>query len=178
MTPEPGLASALPELPPYPLCQAFPARCPPTISCSRLIGLPRSYPCLRLALHTAVTLPKCQSEPAPIVRFLPIPFATGAWPRLTTSDAESLDLRYQACLCLTDAVTMSPTASSGTLLSAIVALVLSHRRFHSLERRLEVIDQDLKQLFTMAAGDRRLDLMKADDLERRSSPWRAEPLGQ
>jgi hypothetical protein len=73
---------------------------------------------------------------------------------------------------------MSPTASSGTLLSAIVALVLSHRRFHSLERRLEVIDQDLKQLFTMAAGDRRLDLMKADDLERRSSPWRAEPLGQ
>src|ERR1035437_8746371 len=89
LTPELRHASALPDLPTYLTCPAFAVLCPPSVSCSRLIG-PRSYPCLCPAPSTPAKRPKWPSEPALIARLLPIPFDAVAWHHPTTLDAESL----------------------------------------------------------------------------------------
>src|ERR1035438_9184607 len=91
LTPELRHASALPDLPTYLTCPAFAVLCPPSVSCSRLIG-PRSYPCLCPAPSTPAKRPKWPSEPALIARLLPIPFDAVAWHHPTTLDAESLRL--------------------------------------------------------------------------------------
>src|ERR1035437_9753465 len=93
-TPELRHASALPDLPTYLTCPAFAVLCPPSVSCSRLIG-PRSYPCLCPAPSTPAKRPKWPSEPALIARLLPIPFDAVAWHHPTTLDAESLRLRQR-----------------------------------------------------------------------------------
>src|ERR1019366_7653226 len=92
LTPELRHASALPDLPTYLTCPAFAVLCPPSVSCSRLIG-PRSYPCLCPAPSTPAKRPKWPSEPALIARLLPIPFDAVAWHHPTTLDAESLRCR-------------------------------------------------------------------------------------
>src|ERR1035437_6584954 len=89
LTPELRHASALPDLPTYLTCPAFAVLCPPSVSCSRLLG-PRSYPCLCPAPSTPAKRPKWPSEPALIARLLPIPFDAVAWHHPTTLDAESL----------------------------------------------------------------------------------------
>src|ERR1035437_1847359 len=88
-TPELRHASALPDLPTYLTCPAFAVLCPPSVSCSRLIG-PRSYPCLCPAPSTPAKRPQWPSEPSLIAPLLPIPFDAGAWHHPTTLDAESL----------------------------------------------------------------------------------------
>ena len=47
-------------------------------------------------------------------------------------------------LACTDTVTVALISSSGTLAVAITALLLNYRLFNSLERRIEVIEADLK----------------------------------
>jgi hypothetical protein len=43
------------------------------------------------------------------------------------------------------------------VVTAITALILSYRLFNSLERRIEVIEPDLKQFFrTLAEHDKRI----------------------
>src|ERR1035437_5811388 len=94
LTPELRHASALPDLPTYLTCPALTVLCPPSVSCSRLIG-PRSYPCLCPAPSTPAKLPNWPSEPALIALLLPIPFDAVASVHPTTQDAESLaGMRY------------------------------------------------------------------------------------
>src|SRR5664279_2668404 len=97
LTPELRHASALPDLPTYLTCPAFAVLCPPSVSCSRLIG-PRSYPCLCPAPSTPAKRPKWPSEPALIARLLPIPFDAVAWHHPTTLDAESLPWTRVRCV--------------------------------------------------------------------------------
>ena len=52
-------------------------------------------------------------------------------------------------------------SSSGSVAVAITALVLSYRLFNSLERRIEVIEQDLKQFFKdLAEHDKRISRLE------------------
>src|ERR1035437_6998722 len=94
-TPELRHASALPDLPTYLTCPAFAVLCPPSVSCSRLIG-PRSYPCLCPAPSTPAKRPKWPSEPALLARLVVVPFDAVAWHHPTTLDAESLATLQQA----------------------------------------------------------------------------------
>jgi hypothetical protein len=47
---------------------------------------------------------------------------------------------------MTDTVTVALISTSGTLLTAVTALLLNYRGFISLERRMERTEDDMKQL--------------------------------
>ena len=62
---------------------------------------------------------------------------------------------------MTDTVIVALISTSGTLSVAITALLLNYRLFNSLERRIEVIKQDLKQFFRqLAEHDKRLSKLE------------------
>jgi len=62
---------------------------------------------------------------------------------------------------MTDTVTVALITASGSVAVAITALVLNFRLFNSLERRIEVIEHDLKDFFrTMAEHDKRLSKLE------------------
>jgi biopolymer transport protein ExbB/TolQ len=62
---------------------------------------------------------------------------------------------------MTDTVIVALVSTSGTLSVAITALLLNYRLFNSLERRIEVIKQDLKQFFRqLAEHDKRLSKLE------------------
>jgi len=62
---------------------------------------------------------------------------------------------------MTDTVLIALISSGGSVLVGITALVLSYRLFGSLERRIELIEQDLKQFFrTLADQDKRLSILE------------------
>ena len=53
---------------------------------------------------------------------------------------------------MTDTVTVALVSTSGTLLTAVTALLLNYRGFVSLERRLEWIGDDVKRLIGVVNG--------------------------
>ena len=58
---------------------------------------------------------------------------------------------------MSDTVIVALISAGSTMLTAIVALVLNHRAWNSLERRIETIEKDLKEFFRlMAEYDKRL----------------------
>lgn len=62
---------------------------------------------------------------------------------------------------MTDTVTVALITASGSVAVAITALVLNFRLFNSLERRIEVIERDLKDFFrTLAEHDKRLSKLE------------------
>ncbi len=62
---------------------------------------------------------------------------------------------------MSDTVTVALISSSGTLAVAITALLLNYRLFNSLERRIEIIEADLKQFFRLIGElDKRLSRLE------------------
>jgi len=62
---------------------------------------------------------------------------------------------------MTDTVAVALTTASGSVAVAITALVLNFRLFNSLERRIEVIEHDLKDFFrTLAEYDKRISKLE------------------
>ena len=62
---------------------------------------------------------------------------------------------------MTDTVTVALITASGSVAVAITALVLNFRLFNSLERRIEVIEHDLKDFFrTLAEYDKRISKLE------------------
>jgi len=62
---------------------------------------------------------------------------------------------------MSDTVTVAMVAAGGSVAVAITALVLNFRLFNSLERRIEVIEGDLKQFFkNLAEHDKRLSKLE------------------
>lgn len=62
---------------------------------------------------------------------------------------------------MSDTVTVALISASGSVAVAVTALVLNYRLFNSLERRIEVIETDLKQFFRdMASHDKRLSKLE------------------
>lgn len=58
---------------------------------------------------------------------------------------------------MSDTVTVALISASGSVAVAITALTLNYRLFNSLERRIEVIESDLKQFFKdLADHDKRI----------------------
>jgi len=48
---------------------------------------------------------------------------------------------------MTDTVTVALISAGGSVVIAVTALILNFRLFNSLERRIEVIETDLKHFF-------------------------------
>lgn len=62
---------------------------------------------------------------------------------------------------MSDTVTVAIISAGGSVAVAITALILNFRLFTSLERRIEVIEADLKQFFkTLADHDKRLSKLE------------------
>ncbi|HKD02242.1 MAG TPA: hypothetical protein VKB77_07440 [Terriglobales bacterium] len=62
---------------------------------------------------------------------------------------------------MSDTVTVAMVAAGGSVIVAVTALVLNFRLFNSLERRIEVIEGDLKQFFkNLAEHDKRLSKLE------------------
>ena len=62
---------------------------------------------------------------------------------------------------MSDTVQVAIISAAGSVATAITALILAYRLFDSLERRIAVIEADLKQFFQMLAGhDRRLAVLE------------------
>jgi tRNA1(Val) A37 N6-methylase TrmN6 len=62
---------------------------------------------------------------------------------------------------MSDTVTVAIVSSSASMLTAITALLLNHRGFNSLERRIEVIEKDLKDFYkTQADHDKRISKLE------------------
>jgi len=62
---------------------------------------------------------------------------------------------------MSDTVVVALIGTSGTLAVAITALTLNFHGFKSLERRIELIEQDLKQFFRQHAEfDKRLSKLE------------------
>lgn len=62
---------------------------------------------------------------------------------------------------MSDTVTVALISAGGSVLVAITALTLNFRLFGSLEKRIEVIEQDLKQFFrTLAELDKRVSRLE------------------
>jgi hypothetical protein len=58
---------------------------------------------------------------------------------------------------MTDTVTVALVSAGGSVAVAITALLLNFRLFNSLERRIELIENDLKQFFRdLADHDKRI----------------------
>ena len=52
---------------------------------------------------------------------------------------------------MSDTVTVALISAGGAVVTAITALILNFRLFNSLERRIEVIERDLKDFFRTLA---------------------------
>lgn len=62
---------------------------------------------------------------------------------------------------MSDTVTVALVSASSSVAVAITALLLNYRLFGSLEKRIEVIEQDLKQFFkTLAELDKRVSKLE------------------
>jgi hypothetical protein len=62
---------------------------------------------------------------------------------------------------MTDTVQVAIISAAGSVTVALTALILNARWFTSLERRIELIEQDLKQFFRSQADfDKRLALLE------------------
>lgn len=62
---------------------------------------------------------------------------------------------------MSDQVLVALISTSGAVVLGITALLLNYRLFHSLERRIEIIEQDLKQFYrTLADHDKRLSKLE------------------
>ncbi|MGA2736557.1 MAG: hypothetical protein ABSG65_03800 [Bryobacteraceae bacterium] len=62
---------------------------------------------------------------------------------------------------MSDTATVASISSGGSVSVAITALILSFRMFNSLERRIEVIERDLKDFFrTVADHDKRISKLE------------------
>jgi len=58
---------------------------------------------------------------------------------------------------LTESVLIALISAGGMSLTAITALLLNYRGFNSIERRLEVIEKDLKDFFReLSSHDKRI----------------------
>jgi hypothetical protein len=67
----------------------------------------------------------------------------------------------EAIRMMSDTVTVALISSGGSVSVAITALILSFRMFNSLERRIEVIERDLKDFFRMIADlDKRISKLE------------------
>lgn len=64
---------------------------------------------------------------------------------------------------MTESVLIALISAGGMSLTAITALLLNYRGFNSIERRLEIIEKDLKDFFReLSSHDKRIaDLEKA-----------------
>ena len=64
---------------------------------------------------------------------------------------------------MSDTVTVALISGGGSVAVAITALILNFRLFNSLERRIEVIERDLKDFFrTLAGYDKRISKLEAN----------------
>jgi hypothetical protein len=62
---------------------------------------------------------------------------------------------------MSDTVTVALVSASGSVVIGITALLLNFRLFGSLEKRMEVIEGDLKQFFrTLAEHDKRVSKLE------------------
>jgi hypothetical protein len=62
---------------------------------------------------------------------------------------------------MSDTVTVAVVSASGSVAVAVTALFLNFRLFNSLERRIEVIESDLKTFFRdLADHDKRLSRLE------------------
>jgi len=62
---------------------------------------------------------------------------------------------------MSDTVTVAVVSAGGSVAVAVTALILNFRLFNSLERRIEVIEHDLKEFFkSMAEHDKRLSRLE------------------
>ena len=62
---------------------------------------------------------------------------------------------------MSDTVTVALISAGGAVVTAITALILNFRLFNSLERRIEVIERDLKDFFrTLAEHDKRISKLE------------------
>lgn len=62
---------------------------------------------------------------------------------------------------MSDTVTVAIVSAGGSVAVAITALLLNFRLFNSLERRIEVIETDLKQFFrSLADHDKRISKLE------------------
>lgn len=62
---------------------------------------------------------------------------------------------------MTDTVQVAIISAAGSVTVAVTALLLNARWFSSLEKRIEVIESDLKQFFhAQSEHDRRLALLE------------------
>lgn len=62
---------------------------------------------------------------------------------------------------MSDTVTVAVVSAGGSVAVAVTALILNYRLFNSLERRIEVIETDLKQFFRdLADHDKRLSKLE------------------
>ena len=58
---------------------------------------------------------------------------------------------------MSDTVTVAMVSAGGSVAVAVTALILNFRLFNSLERRIEVIEHDLKEFFkTLGDQDKRI----------------------
>jgi pilus assembly protein TadC len=62
---------------------------------------------------------------------------------------------------MSDTVTVALISAGGAVVTAITALILNFRLFNSLERRIEVIERDLKDFFrSLAEFDKRISKLE------------------
>ena len=62
---------------------------------------------------------------------------------------------------MSDTVTVALVSTGGSVAVAVTALILNFRLFNSLERRIEIIESDLKQFFRdLADHDKRLSRLE------------------
>jgi hypothetical protein len=62
---------------------------------------------------------------------------------------------------MSDTVTVALISAGGSVMVAITALILNYRLFNSLERRIEVIERDLKEFFkSLAEHDKRISRLE------------------
>lgn len=62
---------------------------------------------------------------------------------------------------MSDTVTVALISAGGSVAVAVTALILNFHLFHSLEWRIELIEQDLKQFFRdLAEHDKRIQRLE------------------
>lgn len=62
---------------------------------------------------------------------------------------------------MSDTIAVAAISAAGSVAVAVTALILNFRLFNSLERRIEVIEADLKQFFKdLAEHDKRISKLE------------------
>ena len=62
---------------------------------------------------------------------------------------------------MSDTVIVALVSSGASVITAVTALTLNYRLFNSLERRIEVIEGDLKQIFQLISElDKRISRLE------------------